>query len=121
MGKRARRKEYRLVDVGAIVQPLPGSRPEGTGGRVGEGWCNFSSHVDQIFDEASLAASIVRSNMSDDFSCMRSDHRISRLVAKFIKLPIISPFGGIIRSLPTFLLWQTHVGKIPTLVGMSFN
>jgi hypothetical protein len=88
---------------------------------VGEGWCNFSSHVDQIFDEASLAASIVRSNMSDDFSCMRSDHRISRLVAKFIKLPIISPFGGIIRSLPTFLLWQTHVGKIPTLVGMSFN
>jgi len=28
---------------------------------------NFSSHVDQIFDEALLEASIVRSNMSNDF------------------------------------------------------
>ncbi len=37
MGKRARQKEYRLVDVRAILQPLPGSRPEGTGGQVGEG------------------------------------------------------------------------------------
>jgi hypothetical protein len=59
--------------------------------------------------------------MSDDFSCMRFDHQISHLVAKFIKLLIISPFVGIIRSLPAFLLWQTHVGKIPTLVVMSFN
>ncbi len=31
---------------------------------------NFSSHVNQIFDKASLAASIIHSNMSDDFSCI---------------------------------------------------
>ncbi len=74
---------------------------------------NFSSHVDQIFDEALLAASIVHSNMSDDFSCIQSDHRISHLAAKFIKPPILSSFVGIILRLAAILSRWMHGDSVP--------
>ena len=57
--------------------------------------------------------------MSDDFFCIRFDHRISYLAAKFIKLPIISPFVLIIHSLAAFVCRGTNVGKIPRLVGLK--
>jgi hypothetical protein len=57
----------------------------------------------QIFDEAPLEASIVRSNMSNDFFCIQFDHQISHLAAKFIKLPILSFFVGIILPLAAIL------------------
>ncbi len=74
---------------------------------------NFSSHVDQIFDEASLAASIVHSNMSDYFSCIQFDHQISHLAAKFIKLPILSSFVGIILPLAAILSRWMHGDSVP--------
>ncbi len=78
--------------------------------------CNFSSHVNQLFDETLLAASIVCSNMSDDFFCIRFDHRISYLAAKkFIKLPIFSHlFESFVRLRLFFFgahMWTRFLGS----------
>jgi hypothetical protein len=73
---------------------------------------NFCSPVNQIFHEVPMAASTIQSSVSNDFLCVRFDHRLSHLYAFIAKLSILASFFQIILTLAAIFLGWQHVDSL---------